>query len=411
MPTNQQILTILANEPAPLHRNKIAEKLGETSYRPFQTMLDRNVRQGLMEVSGDHEYSITEAGKKKLETESIVAEELDEERLGTTEYQIFIQKGKMTGVAPPELIKLTAEHIWAGGNYSDLEWVAKAFQEMGVRKDLAARWWNSWRSYLRQPIPASVPSFITEAQAQPGAKTEAKKGRTHILDETDKPIFVGEGLGDMSESDAVDLAKIRTARSKATAGAPQTPGSMADEVVKLFTAFREVMGEKTQGKSYMVRPGEEGIQVEEVDPGRPMILNYPQGDIKQKPTYFVNQDGEVQEVQPGHPIVIKQAPPPQQNQPVQYLIDKQTGQYQQVQPGQPIIIQTAPQNPFTPIQFDKDGKPIAPPNLETWIKIEDWKQDQQKKQERHGAQISLITGLKDLVTKATSAFSRMAEKK
>ena len=410
MPTNQQILTILATEPAPLHRNKLAEKLGETSYRPFQTMLDRGVKNGLMEVNGDHEYSITEAGKKELETKSMVTEEIDEEKLGTTEYQKFILKGKMTGVAPPELIKQTADHVWEGGDYNDLDWVARAFQQMGIRRDLAGRWWHSWRSYLQQPIPTSVPAFITEAEAKPGAK-EAKKGRSHILDENDKPVYVGESLGDMSESDAVELAKIRAGRARAV-GVPQTPGSMADEMVKMFGCFKEFMGEKAQGKSYLVQQGEEGLKVEEVEPNRPMIVNYPQGD-KQKPTYFVNSEGNVQEVQPGQPIIIKQ-PAPAQPSGIQYLIDKSTGQVTQVQPGQPIVIQAAPpqqQYPYTPIQMtDKDGKPMVL-DLSTFIRLEEHRDKQRRDQETHEVKLEIAKGFKEMLGKASTALGHVTEEK
>jgi hypothetical protein len=304
MPSKAQILNILANESTPLHRNKLAEKLGENTYRSFQTQLDRFEKQGLIDGNPDHEYSITDMGIKELSSESMVTEELDEEKLGTTEYQKFIQLGKMHGVSPPELIKLAADHVWAGGDFKDLDWVAKAFDEMGVRTDLRNRWWHSWRVYLHQPIPIRIPAEIMEGDTKTGVKKEAKGGRSFILDPDEKPVYVGEGLGDLYYDDALELAKIRGGRgSRALAATSQTPASMAEEVTKMFTAFQTMMGDNARGKSYFVRQGEEGLQVEEVDPGRPMILNYPQGDNK-KETYFVNQEGEMQLVQPGVPIVI-----------------------------------------------------------------------------------------------------------
>ena len=414
MPSKAQILNILASETAPLHRNKLAEKLGENTYRSFQTQLDRFEKQGLIDGTPDHEYSVTEAGIKELSDESLVTEETSEEKLGTTEYQRFISLGKITGISPPELIKQTADHVWNGGDFTDLDWVARAFQEMGIRQDLRNRWWHSWRTFLHQPIPSHMPAAIIEGEAKGDGKPAGKaKGRTHIFDADGNPVYVGEGLGDMSESDAVELAKIRAGRG-ARATASQTPGSMADEVVKMFTAFKEVMGEKAQGKSYMVRQGEEGLQVEEVEPGRPMVISQPQGNNKQK-TYFVNQDGEVQEAQPGQPIIIKQPSPlPAAGGGVQYLIDKATGQVTQVQPGQPIVIQTqAPQSqyPYTPIEMkDKDGNPMVL-DLSTFIRLEEHKDKQRRDQESHETKQEIAKSFKDLIGKATSALGHMAEEK
>lgn len=417
MPSKAQILSVLANEAsqtAPLHRNRLAEKLGENTYRSFQTQLDRYEKQGLIEGTPDHEYYITEAGLKELSTESMITEGISEEKLGTTEYQKFIQLGQITGIAPPELIKQTADHVWNGGDFTDLEWVARAFQEMGIRQDLRNRWWHSWRSYMHQPMPSQLPTAIVEkaeGETKEGKPAAKGKGRTHILDADDKPVYVGEGLGDMSESDAIELAKIRAGRGAKVAGG-QAPGDMADQFVKLFGVFKEVMGEKAVGKSFMVRQGEEGLQVEEVDPGRPMVLNYPQtGNNKQK-TYFVNQEGEVQEAVPGQPIVIKQPAPVQAAGGMQYLIDKTTGQVTEVRPGQPIVIQAQPpqqQYQYTPIQMkDKDGNPMIL-DLSTFIRLEEHREKQRRDEESHQVKMDIAKGFKEMLGKASTALSHTAE--
>jgi hypothetical protein len=166
----------------------------------------------------------------------------------------------------------------------------------------------------------------------------------------------------------------------------------------------------------MVRQGEDGMQVEEVDPGRPMILNYPKSDNKQQhQTFFVSPDGEVQEVQPGQPIIIKQpAPAAPTGGGVQYLVDKQTGQITQVQPGQPIVIQAQPpqsQYPYTPIQMtDKDGKPMVL-DLSTFIRLEEHQDKQRRDQESHETKQEIAKSFKDLIGKATSALGHMGEEK
>lgn len=409
MASQAEILNLLAGESSPLHRQHIAEKLGEKSYRSFQTQLDRLTRRGLLEATDNFEYSITEAGKMKLAEESAVTSEISEEKLGTTEYQQFIRLGKMTGVSPPALIKQTADHVWNGGDYRDLEWVARAFQEMGVRQDLRQRWWHSWRSYLHQPIPAELPSAISESVDEKKGKKEGKSKRSYILDADDKPVYVGEGLGDLEYEDALELAKVRAGRRQvASSGQPQSAGSLADELTKVMAAFREMMGEKAEGKSYVVRPTEEGYQIEEAEPGRPVIVSQPPANQK-TPTYFVNQNGEVQEIQPGQPIIIKQ-PAPQPSGGVQYLIDKNTGKVEQVQPGQPIIIQAQPQ-PYTPIQMtDKDGNPIVL-DLSTYIRLEEFKDKRRRDEESHETKQEIAKSFKDLISKATSALGHMAEEK
>jgi len=415
MPSKEQILKLLANEAASLHRNKIAEKLGENTYRTFQTQLDRFEKQGLVEGTPDHEYSVTEAGMKELAGGSLLPpEELDEETLGTTEFAKFVSFAKKVGISPPELISVTVDHIWEGGDFRDLTWVAKGLNEMGISQDKRERLFNRWRSYLHQPIPSEALPYLQKGKPVTGAETMEAGKRDYILDENDKPVYVGVGLGDLDKADAMDLARIRGGRGGVHTSA-QTPGSMADEVVKMFSAFKEVMGDKAQGKSYMVRQGEEGLQVEEVDPGRPMILNNPQGDNKQKATYFVNQDGEVQEAQPGQPIIIKQpAPLPAPSGSVQYLIDKATGQVTQVEPGHPIIIQSAPpqsQYPYTPIEMkDKDGNPMVL-DLSTFIRLEEHKDKQRRDQESHETKQEIAKSFKDLIGKATSALGHMAEEK
>lgn len=413
MATKTQILTVLANEADFLSRNKLAEKLGENTYRNFQTQLDRFERQGLLEGNEEHEYKITDVGRKELSIESEVTEETSEEQLGTTEYQRFMELGRITGVSPPHYIKQIADHVWNGGDYDDLDWVALAMQQMWLRQDLRNRWWHSWRSSLKKPIPDKMPTPITEGEAKGDAKTAGKgKGtRGYILDAEDKPVYVGEGYGDLDYEDALELSKIRGGRGSKATAAPQSPGSMADDMVKLFGAFKEFMGEKAQGKSWIVQPGEEGLQVEEVDPNRPMILNYPPGDNKGKATFFVNSDGEVQEVQPGQPVIIKQpANLPLSNVSPQYLIDRSSGEITEVKPGQPIVIHTAQpqqQYPYAPIQIkDKEGNPMVL-DLSTFIRLEEHRDKQRRDDESHETKMGIAKSFKDLISKATSALGNM----
>ncbi|GAJ07277.1 unnamed protein product, partial [marine sediment metagenome] len=194
---------------------------------------------GLDILSAGRQFALVESPPAEDETPP---GEATEESLKTTEYQQFVEMGKITGVVPLALIEQVATHIWRGGDYLDLDWVWKGLTEMGIRPDLARRWFHSWRSFLHQPIPSTLASEVG-GTPRPGGekaatKTEAigKGKRDYILGSNDTPINVGEGLGDLDYDDAVRLSTVRAAaqaRGGATvqAGQPGTPGSMADEVV------------------------------------------------------------------------------------------------------------------------------------------------------------------------------------
>ncbi|MDD4984466.1 MAG: hypothetical protein PHQ43_01555 [Dehalococcoidales bacterium] len=426
MASKEQILGILAGASAPTSRVEIEKKVGE-SYRRFQTQLDRWVKQELIEDVGDHRYVLTDQGRDESlqeefddipdETASSPPGEKKEDTqatAGTTEYQQFLKLGKYVGVVPMSLIKVTTDHVWNGGDYQDLKWVAQALQEMGIQRDLANRWFNSWRSHLKLALPADLPHDFLPAEARKGeekAEAEKKQGagkRDYILDEDDSPQWVGDGNGNLDYKDALDLAKIRAARRKDGNGS--SPGSMADEVTKIFRAFKETMGEKTEGKSYVVKPGENGYQVEEVEPGKPLMIPQPE-HAKPTPSFFVDNDGQVKEIQPGQPVVImKDAPrPPQSSQ--QYLIDQRTGEVREVAAGQPIIIKTesAPVSQATPIQIkDKDGNPMVL-DLSTFIRLEEHKEKMRRDEESHQMKVDIAKGFKDLLKHAQSAMSHMGE--
>jgi len=408
-------------------RTEIGEKIGE-DYRRFQTQLDRWVKQGLIEDTGDRHYALTDRGREESLQEEIDSipdsggsgggegtKDETQATAGTTEYQQFLRLGKYVGVIPMSLIKVTTDHVWNGGDYQDLKWVAQALQEMGIQRDLANRWFNAWRSHLKKPMPTDLPQeFLSpearksEEKAETGKKEGAGK-RDYILAEDNIPVHVGEGQGDLDYKDAVVLAQLRTARAKSD-GHQTTASSMADEVAKIFAAFKEIMGEKTAGKSYVVKPGADGYQVEEVDPNKPLLI--PQGGTaKPSPSYLVENDGQVREIQPGQPVVIIKESPRPAASGSQYLIDQRTGDVREVTPGQPIIIKTesAPAAQATPIQLkDKDGNPIVL-DINTYIRLEEHKEKQRRDEESHQTKIEIAKGFKDLLKNAQSALSHMGE--
>jgi len=430
MATKKQILGVLAGASAPMARDKIGEAVGE-NYRKFQTQLDRWEKAELIKDEGEHKYILTDKGREEAAEEEMEEEipdtpadgDRDEDKeptqatVGTTEYQQFMKLGKNIGVVPTALIKVTTDHIWQGGDYQDLKWVATGLQQMGIMRDLANRWLYSWASHLKISIPIDLPKDFKDPEARKAAEaqdTEKKAGsgkRDYILDEDDVPQFVGEGLGSMDYQDALALAKIRAARGKPAAVAAG-PSSLT-EVIEAFKSFRELQGEKATGKSFIMKPGENGqYQVEEVDMTKPMVMPAAPAP-PQTPSYFVDGSGEVQEIVPGKPIVIVKG---SNGQPVQaqktILIDKATGTQQEVAAGMPIIIyQDRPvaqsQSPMIAMK-DKDGKDVVF-DIETYFRMEDHKAKKERDAESHEAKMEIVKGFKDLLSKAGNALGNMNE--
>lgn len=442
MASKEEILRILAGESGPMNRTVLGKRLGLPT-SSFQNQLDRLEKQGLVTKNEQHEYIITEAGHQFALAEPPPGEsppgepppsEPTEESLKTTEYQLFVDMGKVTGVVPMDLIKQTATHIWRGGDFRDLTWVWNGLTEMGIRSDLAQRWFHSWRSYLHQAIPpelaASVGALQTSTEKE-AAKAEAigKGKRDSILDANGLPLYVGEGVGDLDHDEAVRLSALRQVAlarggQVGPGGQPATPGTMADEVVKIWSAFQQTMGDKTKGKSYIVKPGEEGYTVEEVEEGKPMVITTLGGNTKPSPSYLIDNEGNITEAPAGRPIVIKQTAPINSPQPGKTYILKQTPEgmvTEEYEPGKPIIINAAPSPgsnmpllPFPVIGsdgqpvYDGEGKPVYA-NLEPMLKWLGFQDDRKRADERHGALMGLAQTVRENLGDGILAIKAAAE--
>lgn len=419
MATKEQIFGILAGASGSMSRPQLAEEVGEI-YQKYETQLQRWIKSGDIEDVGDHHYVLTEKGREaSLQTQFKEIDKLpgsSEETLGTTEYQQFIRLGKNTGITPLALIMQTAEHIWAGGEYKDLKWVLQGMHEMGIRQDLRGRWFHSWRSYLKQPIPEDVAvELLSGDSKKPVAGSEAAKlaatgKRDYILTDDSAPLFVGAGLGDLDYKDALDLSKVRIARGKEGSHAA-SPGTMADEITKIFRAFRETMGDKAEGKSYVIKPDEEGYQVEEVKGNQPIIVGQP-NQAKSGPSFYVDSDGKTHELAPGQPVVIiKEPPKTAPSAGTHYLINEKTGEVKEVAANQPVVIirESSPQNQATPIQWkDKDGNPMVM-DLSTLITLESHRDGQRRNEEAHQVKMEIAKGFLSLMKTAESAASHMGD--
>jgi hypothetical protein len=89
------------------------------------------------------------------------AAELDAEiqRSRSTDYGKFLELGKVMQV-PPNLVKVTTEHVWNSGDYTDPELVWRALTEMVIPPIPRKRWFYSWFSCLGKHISQQLQDKI-----------------------------------------------------------------------------------------------------------------------------------------------------------------------------------------------------------------------------------------------------------
>lgn len=443
MATKEEILGTFVGESGPMNRMVMAKKLG-IPLASFASQLERLVKQELVGKNEQQEYSLTEVGQQYLQTPPAQHKTTSEEPTAeaptseaptptpTTEFDHFVKFGLQTGVVPKALIEQTANHISSGGGFQNLTWVWQGLCEMGIRPDLARRWFHSWRSYLHQSIPERV---ATEVRTTPpvGEEEEAKSvtgKRAYIIGPNDMPLFVGEGVGDLDYDDAVKLSAIRVAGLARGGGQTAPPGqhvgTQADEMVKVFNAVKEFLGPQSKGKSYVVKPGEKGYAVEEIEEGKPTILSPPGGGGgPPSPSFLVDSEGNVTEVPPGRPVVLKQAaPPPAPQSPQKTFIVRQTAEgivAEEHEVGKPIIINANPPSasapPMMPFPvFDANGQPVLDTegkpvyaNLEPTLKWLGFQSEQRRADERHSALMGLAQVVKENIGDGVAAIKVAAE--
>lgn len=419
MATREQIFPILCEASGPMSRQAIEEKVGE-SYRKFQTQLNRWVKQGLIEDKGDHHYVITEKGRDvALQVEfdnlgeddpitAVIGEvESTQHTTGTTEYQQFLRLGKNIGVVPITLIKVTTEHVWNGGDFRDLKWVAQALQGMGIQRDLAIRWLNAWGSHLKQPMPTDLLHELLPPEARKGEEKTAaeKKGiLTHDIDGNGYPVYVGEGLGALTHTEAFELAKINaSAKAKGAAQArSESPGdSLAVKAVeKIITdmdAQHEPPTDETTKVINQIKALKDLLGKDETpssgDEAAKLISTF-------KSLRELFGDGSPF----GSPKVSQTSPVDEATKLVN-TFKSLRDLFGEASPfGSPHASQS------TPIQVtDKDGKPLIL-DLGTFIRLEEHRDKQRRDEESHETKLEIAKGFKEMLKTASTALGNVMSK-
>jgi len=416
MANQNDVLEALSTKEAATKPEELAEEL-KASREGTRKQLTRLKEKGYVDGNSQEGWFITDDGKKQLDRGGVRPSMVSE---GVTERDVFEEIGRRIGINEDRIV-LAADNVWSG-DYTDLKFVWNALGDTGIRADLKSVWVNSWRHHLQQGIPPELEAVLVSPERKKEGVTEAgvkaEEGRSYILRD-DLPVYVGKNLGDLTYNDALDLSKIRAARAaRAGQGAPSQQWG-PDDILKIVKAVQEFAPSgAAPPKSYMVTQGEQGAIVQEVEPGKPMVLQQPAN--QRGPTYTVDTStGEVKEMQPGQPIVVvkqQAAAPPQKT-----FIVKQTSEGTTVEEhdlSKPIIINAGAPGAGLPAMypfpamgadgkpmFDNDGKPVYV-DIEPMLKWLGFQGEQKRADERHNALMGLTQTIKENLPIGIEAFSR-----
>lgn len=399
MASYNEILMALASEEGVISTADLAPKVSSTK-DTLRASCSQLKKKGYVDGNSKEGWIITSEGRELLERREKIP--TTPEDVGADTESKLKYYGQLAG-AKPDSILATCEMILTG-DPEDLTYVWDAMTQMDVPMPARRKWFNLWRNHLKQGIPPHLKEKVAGFSEQAGEETgetpsgAKDRGRDYIIVD-DLPVFVGAGQGDMSMKDAKDIIGMRAIKARFSArggdgqaggGAQQfTPKDLLDIIDKINAG----RGGATPTKSYVVTQGEEGAVVQEVEEGKPMVLEQPRS--APPATYFVDNQGNVKQVQPGEPIVIKQQPA---NATPKTLIVRQTDKgivTEEVEAGKPIILGSSspstgmpPALPFPvfgsdgkPV-YDSDGKPVYA-NLEPTLKWLSFQGEQRRLDERH----------------------------
>lgn len=332
-------------------------KAGENTIR---TWLNRLSKKGYVDGGGKEGWFITDEGRQALDVEKTVS--VTREDVGADTESKLKYFAHLAGVSVEKA--QGAVELILSRDPEDVDWCWEAMKQMDVPIDKRRVWHNQWRGYLHQPIPPSLKEEILgdrekkgdEKEEKGGGDGSRKSGRDYMIVD-DEPVFVGEGLGEFSLQDAKEILTIKAIKA-AKGRAPLTEntgpqGLSIDDIKTIIDMVQQGKGEQGGQKSYIVRPGEEGVVVEEIEAGKPLVIG---GGSTPPKTLFINQEGQLEELQPGNPITISRSEPPKS-----YFVNPK-GEVQELRPGEPIVVKQATQEPSKTYVVKPDGstEEVAP---------------------------------------------------
>ena len=358
MATQGDVLRALAEEEDAVKALDLVPKVkaGENTIR---TWLNRLSKKGYVDGGGKEGWFITDEGRQALDVEMSVS--VTREDVGADTESKLKYFAHLAGVSVEKA--QGAIELILGHDPEDVDWCWEAMKQMDIPIDKRRVWHNQWRNYLHQPIPASLKEEILgtkegekkgEEKEEKGGDAESRKsGRDYMIFD-DEPVFVGEDLGEFSLKDAKEILTIKAIKAaKGRAQLTETTGPQGlsiDDIKTIIDMVQQGKGGQEGQKSYIVRQNEEGVKVEEIEGGKPLVIGG--GGSTPPKTLFVNQEGQLEEIQPGNPITISRSEPAKS-----YFVNPQ-GEVQELRPGEPIVVKQTNQEPSKTYVIKPDGTTV-----------------------------------------------------
>lgn len=322
MAINQQMVLEAINEAeAPISAEELAKELNvkQANIR-FHTF--RLKQKGLISGESKEGWKVTDKGRGAVERGEEIP--VTTEDVGADNESKLRYFGQLAGVKTEKI-----EAAWAiiqTGDPDELEFVWDAFGQVDIPADQRRVFFNLWRNFKKKPLtPRLIEEMEVKAEDELGGKGIVARGARDWMLIDDRPVHVGEGLGEYTRDEAFRLYQIDRIGSKL--GGKEGPFKSVDDMLTVFDHIEKLTGKK-QTKPLIVVPTEEGMEVREIEEGQPITIKAPTSTGK---TVFINHKGKVEELEPGQPIVINK-------EVAKGFIVDQTGNVKELSPGQPIVV-------------------------------------------------------------------------
>jgi len=237
MANQNQVLQALSSEGGVVTTENLATNVG-TTQDTIRALCSKLKTKGYVDGSTKEGWTITSEGREVLERGLKIP--TTPEDVGADTESKFKYYGKLAGVDPDRILA-TTEAILTG-DPENLEHVWEVMTQMDIAMPNRRRWFNSWRYYLKQGIPAELKEKVIgssdEGKGEALSFSSKERGKDYIIVD-EEPVRVGPGLGDYGLQDAKDILGIRALRNRFT-GAGQVGGGQpaaTEKVSELITAL------------------------------------------------------------------------------------------------------------------------------------------------------------------------------
>ena len=272
----------------------------------------------------------------------------------------------------------------------------------------------------KEELLAKLDERIDKIRGKKGEMTPAGRNlKRYLVDPETGKIDIDEEEGDYTYKDALLLS-----------ASVKGKGGHFEEAINLIKTVMDLGEGKKQTdekpKEFYVDP-QTAVIIHDPENGeytlseaRAISQSMRGSEDKQKVIQYLNDEGKLVEAPAGQPIIITKK---EQAQPSKTFFLNEAGELTEQEAGKPIVIKIQQgasgsgmpaMLPF-PVMgsdgqpvLDKDGKPVYA-NLEPMMKYMAFQSEQRRADESHKTKLEIATGFKDLLGKAGTALSHMAE--